>query len=191
MAQSPLFDAPPDRLGARLHEEVFGALPSATARALDVPEVAIAVRPLLAAGWRPAQLAARVGALPASADPVGGVTTFLVALRERDCPQRLWERERAARRREQEEQRQQDQHRQQGHGAASDESRARWAAEARRALGLPPRVRSGPAPRASAVCASCGRGGEFFVTRQVRLCRRCVELLGSGSAELVPRAQVG
>ena len=183
MAQSPLFDPPRDRLGARLHREVFGALPTTTARALDVPEVAAAVRPLLAGGWRPAQLGARVGALPAADDPVPGVTAFLVALRERDCPAHLWEREQAARRAERDA-------RQLEQGVASEESRARWAAEARRTLGLPARPRSAPTPRPCATCASCGSSGDFFVTRQVRLCRGCVDLLGSGRVRLAARAEV-
>lgn len=181
---APLFDVPPDHLGARLHDEVFGALPRSTARALDVPVVAAVVRPLLSAGWRPAQLAARVGALPAATDPVGSVVAFLTALRERDSPQHTWERERAARDVEQRQQREQVT------GAASDESRADWAAEARRALGLPPRVLSVPPPRPRAPCASCGDAGDYFVTREVRLCTRCVEQLRSGSVSLGPRSRV-
>jgi hypothetical protein len=193
-AADTLFEPPADRLGARLHEEVFGALPVSVGRALDVPQVASAVRLLLAARWRPAQLAARVGALPASADPVAAVTAFLEALRERDCPQELWERERAARREEQA-RRQED-----GHAVASEQSRARWVAQARRALGqqAPGRQGTGPpplgpgtrsriatVPRPTATCASCHRPAAFFVTRQVRLCTGCVELLGSGRGQLV------
>ena len=181
--ERPLFDAPDDRLGPRLHEEVFGALPVRTARALDVPEVAAAVRPLLAARWRPAQLAARVGALPAADEPVGPVVAFLQALLDRDSPQRLWERERAERQREQAAQREQAQ------TAASEESRARWAAEARRALGLPPRAAAPPAPRPRATCASCGDPGDYFVTREVRLCTRCVEQLRVGEVALAPRTR--
>lgn len=180
----PLFEVPHDRLGARLHEEVFGQLPAGTARALDLPEVAAAVRPLLAAGWRPAQLAARVGALPAG-DPVPVVLAFLQQLRERDSPQRQWEREQAEREREQ------TARREQAGRAASEESRARWAAEARAALGLPPRPRAVPPSRPTASCASCGGRADFFVTRQVRLCECCVQALGSGSVQLGPRAQAG
>lgn len=185
MGQTPLFDPPPDRLGARLHQEVFGVLPAATARALDVPEVAAAVRPLLAAGWRPAQLAARVGAVPAAPDPLVAVVAFLIALQERDCPQRVWERERAERDRER------AARDQQGRAAASDAARAHWAAEARRTLGLPARACPAPAARPAPVCSSCRGAGEFFVTRQVRLCSACVALLGSGRARLAASAQAG
>ena len=38
-AADTLFEPPADRLGARLHEEVFGALPVSVGRALDVPQV--------------------------------------------------------------------------------------------------------------------------------------------------------
>ncbi len=185
MAQSPLFDPPPDRLGARLHEEVFGALPSATARALDDVRVAAAVRPLLARHWRPAQLAARVGALPVSADPVGAVVAFLEQLLGRDSPQQAWDSERSAREHERAEQGRR------GERAASEQARAHWVAEARRSLGLPARARPVPPPRPASVCSACGRGGDFFVTRQVRLCGACVELLGSGRARLAVDAQAG
>ena len=181
----PLFDLPPDRLGARLHEEVFGALPSATARALDDVRVAAAVRPLLARRWRPAQLAARVGALPVSADPVAAVVAFLGQLLERDSPQQAWDGGRAARERERAEQDRR------GTQAASEQVRAHWLAEARRSLGLPSRPRVVPVSRPPAVCATCGRTGEFFVTRQVRLCVACVELLGSGRARLAVDARAG
>jgi len=178
MAQDPLFDPPQDRLGKRLHDEVFGALPALLARTLDVPEVAEAVRPLLARGWRPAQLGARVGALPAPTEPVPAVVAFLEQLLERDCPAQAWERERAERAREAAAA--QDPHRQ----VASDEVRAHWVAEARRALGVQgPRPTAAPV-RSAPVCAACRGEGAFFVTRQVRLCRACVELLGSGRAHV-------
>jgi hypothetical protein len=184
MPQSPLFDPPRDRLGARLHEQVFGSLPRSTARALDVPEVAGAVRPLLARGWRPAQLAARVGALPAPADPVPAVVAFLEQLLARSSPQEAWEAEQAVRAAERA--READS----AGEVASEASRAHWVAEARRTLGLPARPRPVPAPRAAPTCASCRGEGEFFVTRQVRLCGGCVALLASGRASLAA-AQVG
>ena len=177
-SQAPLFDAPAARLGRRTHEAVFGLLPASTAAALDDPAVAAAVRPLLERGWRPAQLAARVGALPASGDPVGAVVAFLAQLLERDTPQQAWERERAAR----------------ADAAAvraaqtpppaSDEVRAHWVAHARRSLGLPPRAVAPAAAAPARACASCPGEGTFFVTREVRLCGACVALLGSGRAHL-------
>lgn len=184
MPQSPLFDPPRDRLGARLHEQVFGALPSSTARALDVAEVAAAVRPLLERGWRPAQLAARVGALPAPSDPVPAVIAFLEQLLARSSPQEAWEAERAARDAER------ARERESAVQVASEASRAHWVAEARRTLGLPSRPRPVPARRAIPTCASCPGEGEFFVTRQVRLCGGCVALLASGRASLAT-AKVG
>lgn len=177
MRQSPLFDPPSDRLGRHLHDQVFGALPSLTARALDVPEVAAAVRPLLARGWRPAQLAARVGALPAAPEPVVAVTVFLEQLLERDCPERAWLRERETRAAEQAVRRP-------GPPPACAEVRAHWVAEARRALGVRPLGQRAAAPRPAPVCAACRGQGEFFVTRDVRLCEACVALLGSGRAKL-------
>ena len=182
MAQDPLFDPPRDRLGRRLHDEVFGALPALLGRALDVPEVAAAVRPLLARGWRPAQLGARVGALPEPSDPVPAVVAFLEQLLERECPEQAWQRERAERARAH------AASTDPGHVVASDEARAHWVAEARRALGVPAPGRRPPTPRAAPVCAACCGEGAFFVTREVRLCRSCVEMLGSGRAHLAVSA---
>lgn len=180
-----MFDVPHDRLGARLHQQVFGDLPTATARALDTPDVAGAVRPLLASGWRPAQLAARVGALPASEDPVPAVLALLQRLCERDSPSSAWQRERAER------ERQQAARDEDRHAAASEASRAAWVAEARRSLGLPSRPARAPVSRPSPSCAGCGGPGEFFVTRQVRLCTVCVAALASGTAHLGSGARVG
>ena len=185
MAQTPLFEAPRDRLGPRLHDEVFGALPSLTARALDVPEVAVAVRPLLERGWRPAQLAARVGALPVGGESVPTIVAFLGELLSRDAPQRAWERERAARELER------AARAGQARAPASEQSRTHWAAEARRSLGLPLQPRPVAAPATPRSCATCGAAGEFFVTRQVRLCAACVDLLASGRARLAVAAQAG
>lgn len=181
----PLFDTPRDKLGARLHSAVFGALPSATAHLLEDPDVAAAVRPLLARGWRPAQLAARVGALPAAADPVVAVIGLLERLAQRSCPQQAWDLERADREREARERRQD------GHVAASDQARAHGLAQARSALGRPSHPQRQPPARPAAMCASCHGPGEFFVTRQVRLCASCVELLRSGEVHLVRVARAG
>lgn len=178
-----LFSVPADRLGQRLHTAVFGALPSATARALDVPGVAQVVRPLLDAGWRPAQLAARVGALPAAGDPVHVVVEFLTRLRERDSPQQTWERERAARERTRADQARTD--------VASPAASASWAAQVRRDLGLRPRVRPEVAVRSTPPCSACQAPSQFFVTRQVRLCDGCVTRLAAGSVHLAESARAG
>jgi len=182
MAQDPLFEAPRDRLGRRLHDEVFGALPALLGKALDVAEVAAAVRPLLAQGWRPAQLGARVGALPEPSDPVPAVVAFLEQLLERDSPEQAWQRERAERAGVQAAAADPE------HVVASDEARAHWVAQARRALGVPAPGRRPPPPRTAPVCAACRGEGAFFVTRQVRLCRACVELLSSGRAHVAVSA---
>lgn len=180
MGQDPLFDPPEDLLGRRLHTEVFGSLPALLARELDAREVAAAVRPLLARGWRPAQLGARVGALPSPADPVPAVVAFLQELLARRSPQEAWQQDRADRAAAAEHA--------DGPPPASDEVRAHWVAEARRALGAAARPRpQQPAPPAP-TCSSCTGEGAFFVTRTVRLCTVCVELLESGRARLAVSA---
>ena len=176
MGQDPLFDPPPDLLGRRLHAEVFGNLPALLARELDVREVAAAVRPLLARGWRPAQLGARVGALPAPADPVPAVVAFLEELLARRSPQEAWQQDRAARASAATEA--------DDPPPASDDVRAHWVAEARRVLGTPVRPHPQRPARPTPTCSSCNGEGAFFVTRTVRLCTVCVELLDSGRARL-------
>lgn len=174
MAQDPLFDPPAGRLPPALHQQVFGSLPTLVGRALDRPEVACAVRPLLERGWRPAHIAARVGALPASDDPVPAVVAFLDALLERSSPLERWHRDRAAAVPALDD----------GHVPAAPEARAQHVAQARKALGLrAPTHRASPAPPRP-VCAACRGAGAFFVTRQVRLCAGCVALLSSGRATL-------
>lgn len=182
---APLFEVPPGRLGGRLHEQVFGVLPAATARALDTSAVAAAVRPLLACGWRPAQLAARVGALPVSEAPEAAVVAFLQQLADRESPRQAWDREWAERGRVR------AGRAEEAARAASEASRAHWVAEARRGLGLPPPTRRAVAPRVLPRCSGCGSDGEFFVTRQVRLCTACVALLASGQARLGLGARAG
>lgn len=179
MGQTPLFETPRDRLGRRLHQDLCGPLPASLGRALDVPEVAAAVRPLLARGWRPAQLAARIGALPdVGSDPVPAVVAFLEALLERESPMQAHRRERA------EQARWAKDHADRMPPPASDEARAHWVAEARRSLGLPPHRLPAPSAPPTRRCASCPGEGSFFVTRDVRLCGACVELLSSGRARL-------
>lgn len=176
MTPGHLFEAPRDRLGSRTHDEVFGGLPPATCRALDRPEVAEAVRALLGHGWRPAQIGARVGALPAADEPLPAVLAFLESLLERDNPQRAWA-ERAARLR--------PDPTVPPTPPASTEVRERWAAHARAALSGSSRGIARAVPRAPArVCAACGGEGAFFVTVDVRLCSDCVGLLSTGRARL-------
>jgi hypothetical protein len=174
------------RLAPGEHTAVFGGLTSRLAAELDTPEVAALVRPLLDRGWRPGQLADRVGSVPAGGDPVREVGAFLAGLRDTPSPAAQWAAERSRREAE---------------AAtrvalapepASEESRRRWAREARRQL----RGRTAsydatavrPAERARSACALCGADGTFFVTREVHLCEPCVEVLGSGRARLASSA---
>lgn len=180
MGQDPLLDRPRARLGAALHDEVFGGLPALTARVLDEADVAAAVRVLLDAGWRPAQIGLRVGALPAAPDPVASVLVLLRQLAEAESPQQVWQRQRAEQAR--------PQATDDGHRVATDEERARWVAEARRSLGVPLRRRPEPAAEPVRRCASCTGEGTFFVTRTVRLCGACVALLDSGRVRLAAGA---
>ena len=170
-----LFDLP-SRLPRPVHLAVFGELPTSLSEALDAPEVAAAVRPLLEAGWRPGQLASRVGALPAAPDPGAAVLGLLRSLAGQPTPDQVWAAERADRQAlrslstvEQ---------------PASEESRERWIAQIRSGLSGPRSVRPGPAVRIRPACALCGQSGTFFVTHQVRLCVPCVEVLATGSARL-------
>ncbi len=147
-------------------------LPSEVVHALVGPEVEHAVQPLLAAGWRPAQLQARIGALPASGDPRAAVLTLLQELSAKESPARRWARERAQRVRERD-------------PAASGErataaQRDHWIAVARRSLGAPARRAPAPPVRCVPPCASCGDAGTFFVRRGVRLCAGCVGRLETG-----------
>ena len=77
--------------------DVLAGLPASVATALDTGPMATAVRALLTAGWRPAQLGARIGALPATDDPASHVHGFLVALADEESPTDRASRERAER----------------------------------------------------------------------------------------------
>lgn len=180
MRQEPLLDRPRARLGAQLHDEVFGGLPARTARALDEPDVAAAVRVLLDAGWRPAQIGARVGAAPAADEPTAPVLALLRQLAQTESPQQAWQRQRA--------ERQPFPVEGEAHRVASDEERAHWVAEARRSLGLAARRPVQAAPPVVRQCASCPGEGTYFVTRTVRLCGACVSLLESGRGHLAAGA---
>ena len=67
---------------------------------------------------------------------------------------------------------------------ATPEVRARALADIRSQLRGLPRRRPEPPPRARPGCNLCGGEGTYFVTRQVHLCSRCVEVLAAGEARL-------
>ena len=170
-----LFPDPPRRLPRETHTAVFGALPTRLARELDKPAVAALVTKLLDRGWRSGQLAARVGGCPAAANPALGLRVLLTALQGEPTPEQRAAAERARRAASTPD----------PPAAASAQVKARYLAQIRRELGLaaaPPRP---PAVRLRPPCALCGGASGFFVTRQVRLCTSCVQLLEGGHARLV------
>lgn len=168
-----LFDLPA-RLSPDVHRAVFGDLPTSLARALGSPEVASVVRSLLDAGWRPGQLASRVGVLPAAADPAAAVLALLRSLGAGPTPDELWAAER--------EERQALRSRTAAESPATPESRERWIAQIRSGLSGPRLPRPQPVTCSRPACALCGQAGSLFVTHRVRLCHPCVEVLSSGSA---------
>ena len=170
-----LFPAPAPRLSRELQAAVFGDLPSRLGHELDEPSTAVLVRSLLDCGWRPAQLAARVGGFPAAPDPSLGVRGLLRSLQDEPSPAKRAAAERAQR----------ASHPAERPAAASPEAQARYLAQIRRDLGLAPRPRPTPPARRRPPCALCGAESGFFVTHQVRLCLACVQVLQSGEARLV------
>ena len=163
------------------HTDVFSHLPALLMRALDTAEVAQVLDELVAAGWRPGQLRHRVGAEPAQGSvdkDAAHLLDLLRGLREQTCPDLLHAQERAAReaarRWEQE----------QAPPVASPQVRAARLAEIRAGLKGLPRRRPEPEPRTRPDCSLCDAESAFFVTRDVHLCARCVEVMASGQARL-------
>lgn len=163
------------------HTDVFSHLPALLMRALDTEPVAQVLDELMAAGWRPGQLRHRVGAEPAQ----GGVDKdaehlleVLRGLREQTCPDLLHAREVEAR--EQQRRWEQDN----APPPASPEVREARLAEIRAGLKGAPKRRPEPVPRTRPECSLCKREGSYFVTRDVHLCKRCVDVMATGSARL-------
>ena len=174
-----LFDLPsetPKRLRQDTHDAVFGDLPCSLAATLYTAEIGDLVLQLLDRGWRSGQLATRIGAMPAAPDPEAAVLALLRGFLEQLPPDARWREQRAQR----------DAASSQSHveAPASDESRQRWITQIRTELGSPRTSRPLPLLRVRPACALCGAESEFFVTRAVRLCTACVELLESGAATL-------
>ena len=163
------------------HPDVFSHLPALLMRELDTPEVQAVLDELIAVGWRPGQLRHRVGAAPSQGsverDAVH-LLELLRGLRGQPCPdalhaQEVAERE-AGRRWEAET----------APPPAEPEVRAARLAEIRLSLKGTPRRRPEPVPRTRPACSLCAGEGSYFVTRDVHLCARCVEVLATGSARL-------
>jgi hypothetical protein len=165
-----------------VHADVFSHLPALLMREMDAPDVAALIERLVAAGWRPGQLRHRVGAAPAqgsvAADGVHlrGLLEQLLAV---PCPDAVRAQELAVA---------EDQRRWRELTAprpASPEVRRAHLAAIRAGLKGVPAPRSAPRHRLRPPCSLCTAQGAYFVTREVRLCQRCVEVLASGSARLV------
>ena len=156
---------------------VLEQLPGRLARALDTAEVAELVDGLVVAGWRPGQVAHRVGAEPAQGSverDAEHVVEVLRALAGQTPP----DVEHAA------ERQQRERARRSGPPPASPEVRDAAIASIRAGLKGVPASRPAPPRRTRPACSSCGGEGSFFVTRQVHLCPRCVALLAAGEARL-------
>ena len=163
------------------HTDVFSHLPALLMRALDTAEVSAVLDELVAAGWRPGQLRHRVGAEPAQGSvdkDAAHLLELLRGLRGQTCPDELHARERA----EREQRRRWEQ--EQAPPVASPEVREARLAEIRAGLKGLPRRRPEREPRTRPDCALCPAESAFFVTRDVHLCARCVEVLASGQARL-------
>lgn len=171
-----LFDLPTQRLDQETHEAVFGDLPSTLAAALHTVEVADLVLQLLDKGWRSGQLSSRIGVMPAGADPAADVVALLRDFLDQVPPDARWREERAQRAIAASSERAEE--------PASEQSRQRWLSEIRQQLGTPRAPRAQPLLRMKPPCSLCGAEGEFFVTRDVRLCDACVALLAAGNATM-------
>lgn len=163
------------------HPDVFSHLPALLMRELDTPEVEAVLDELVAAGWRPGQLRHRVGAAPSQGsverDAVH-LLELLRGLRDQPCPDALHAQEvaeRQARRRWEAET---------APPPAAPDVRDARLAEIRASLKGAPRRRPEPEPRTRPACSLCAGEGAYFVTRDVHLCARCVEVMATGSARL-------
>lgn len=163
------------------HTDVFSHLPALLMRELDSEPVAQVLDELVAAGWRPGQLRHRVGAEPAQGSLERDAEHLLALLRgllQQTCPDALHAQEVAAR----EEQRRWE--REHAPPPASPRVREARLAEIRAGLKGVPQRRGEPQPRTRPPCSLCAGEGSYFVTRDVHLCARCVEVLATGEARL-------
>lgn len=163
------------------HADVFSHLPALLMRELDSEPVAEVLHSLVSAGWRPGQLRHRVGAEPAQGSVEKDAAHLLQLLRgllQQTCPDAQHAREK------QERERQRQWEREQAPEPASAEVRQASIEQIRAGLKGVPRRRPEPEPRTRPACSLCAGEGAYFVTRDVHLCRRCVDVLATGQARL-------
>lgn len=169
-----------DRVTTALDDQVFGALPAGLTRRLDQLGASQVLLTLVARGWTPEQLAARVAVLPTSADGVGQVLGFLQALLGEETAAERTGREQRARRQSAEVAQALAPTGTTGTSAPA----ATWPPEGATGLeAAPSPATAEPARTARARCALCERVADF-VTERVQLCDRCVQVLQSGQARL-------
>jgi hypothetical protein len=155
---------------------VFGSLRVAVVRELESPEVARLLRELVVRGWRPRQLADRVGALPVqptSEQDAAVVVEALTRLLDEPSPQARYDAE-VARRAEERTRAEAE-----APVPAAAEDRARWISAIRSGLKGRSRVPFGPPVRLRPDCTLCEGEAQFFVRRDVHLCAGCVDLLAA------------
>jgi hypothetical protein len=163
------------------HTDVFSHLPALLMRELDNESVAQVLDDLVGAGWRPGQLRHRVGAEPSQGSVEKDALHLLGMLRELQAltpPDVAHAREVQAREQARRWQRES------APPPASPEVREAHLAQIRAGLKGTPRRRPEPEPRIRPGCSLCDREGAYFVTRDVHLCTRCVDVLATGQASL-------
>jgi hypothetical protein len=163
------------------HADVFSHLPALLMRELDNEAVAQVLDVLVSNGWRPGQLRHRVGAEPAQGSverDAAHLLELLTSLTAQTCPDVLHARE------QEERARQREWERQNAPQPASPEVRQARIEEIRKGLKGVPRKRPEPEPRTRPACSLCQGEGAYFVTRDVHLCKRCVDVLATGQARL-------
>lgn len=173
---------------SRVLADVVHDLPAVLVRALDTAQAGREVDALVAAGWRPGQLGARIGAEPAQGSPQRDADHVLEVLRRLrgETPPDVAHARELERRRQAREDRQAQTPR-----PASPEVRRHSAERIRSELGLVPRRPAEREPRTRPECSLCGGEGSFFVSREVHLCPRCVAVLATGEARLAPTSRTG
>lgn len=171
----------PSTPAASLSQQVFGSLRVAVVRELESAEVSRLLHELVLRGWRPRQLAERVGALPVQPTSAQDAEVVRVALRrlldEEQSPQERYDAELARREGDRV-----DAERE-APDVAAPEERTRWLSAIRSGLkggNNRSRVAFGPPVRLRPECSLCTGEAEFFVRRDVHLCRSCVDLLAAG-----------